>query len=51
VQDALLSAFKHLARFEGRSQMSSWIMAIVINSVRVQLRRDGTRVTLDSNPG
>lgn len=49
VQDALLSAFKHLTRFEGRSQMSSWIMAIVINSVRVQLRRDLRRkmVSLD----
>ena len=39
VQDALLSAFKHIARFEGRAQMSSWLMAIVINSVRMQLRR------------
>jgi RNA polymerase sigma-70 factor (ECF subfamily) len=39
VQDAMLSAFKHIARFEGRSQMSSWLMAIVINAVRMQLRR------------
>lgn len=39
VQDAMLSAFKHIARFEGRAQMSTWVMAIVINVVRGQLRR------------
>jgi len=39
VQDAVLSAFKHIARFEGRAQMSTWLMAIVINAVRMQLRR------------
>jgi len=35
----MLSAFKHIARFEGRAQMSTWVMAIVINAVRAQLRR------------
>jgi len=39
VQDAKLSAFKHIARFEGRAQMSTWVTAIVINAVRGQLRR------------
>jgi len=39
VQDAMLSAFKHIARFEGRAQMSTWMMAIVINAARAQLRR------------
>jgi RNA polymerase sigma-70 factor (ECF subfamily) len=39
VQDAVLSAFKHIARFEGRARMSTWLMAIVINAVRMQLRR------------
>jgi RNA polymerase sigma-70 factor (ECF subfamily) len=39
VQDAMLSAFKHIAYFEGRAQMSTWLMAIVINAVRMQLRR------------
>ncbi len=39
VQDAVLSAFKHVARFERRAQMSTWLMAIVINAVRMQLRR------------
>lgn len=39
VQDAMLSAFKHVADFEGRAKMSTWLMAILINAVRMQLRR------------
>jgi RNA polymerase sigma-70 factor (ECF subfamily) len=39
VQDAMLSAYKHIAHFEGRAQMSTWLMAILINAVRMQLRR------------
>jgi RNA polymerase sigma-70 factor, ECF subfamily len=39
VQDAVLSAFVHIARFEGRARMSSWLMSIVINSVKMQLRK------------
>jgi RNA polymerase sigma-70 factor (ECF subfamily) len=38
VQDAMLSAFKHIAHFEGRAQMSTWLMAIAVNAVRMQLR-------------
>jgi RNA polymerase sigma-70 factor, ECF subfamily len=39
VQDAMLSAFTHIAGFDGRSKMSTWITAIVINAVRMQVRR------------
>jgi RNA polymerase sigma-70 factor, ECF subfamily len=39
VQDALLSAFRHIAQFNGRAQMSTWLTAIVINAARMQLRR------------
>src|SRR5260370_13994343 len=39
VQDALLSAFTHLAQFRGQAQMSSWVTAIVTNAARMQLRR------------
>lgn len=39
VQDAILSAFKHISSFEGRARMSSWVMSIVINSVKMQLRK------------
>jgi RNA polymerase sigma-70 factor, ECF subfamily len=39
VQDAMLSASRHIAQFDGRAQMSTWLTAIVINAVRMQLRR------------
>jgi RNA polymerase sigma-70 factor, ECF subfamily len=39
VQDAMLSAFKHIADFEGRAQMSTWLTAVVINAIRMQIRR------------
>jgi RNA polymerase sigma factor (sigma-70 family) len=39
VQDALLSAYKHLDQFHGGAQMSTWMTTIVINSARMQLRR------------
>lgn len=39
VQDALLSAYKHLSQFKGHAQISTWLTAIVINSARMQLRR------------
>jgi RNA polymerase sigma-70 factor (ECF subfamily) len=31
VQDALLSAHKHVGQFEGRSQLSTWLTRIVTN--------------------
>jgi RNA polymerase sigma-70 factor (ECF subfamily) len=39
VQEAVLSAYKHLDQFKGQAQMSTWLTAIVINSARMQLRR------------
>jgi RNA polymerase sigma-70 factor (ECF subfamily) len=39
VQDAMLSAFKHIAAFDGRARLSTWVTAIVINAVRMQVRR------------
>jgi RNA polymerase sigma-70 factor (ECF subfamily) len=39
VQDALLSAYKHLDQFRGQSQMSTWLTAIVINCARMRLRK------------
>jgi RNA polymerase sigma factor (sigma-70 family) len=46
VQEAMLSAFKHIASFEGRARMSTWLMAILINTVRMQLRRRPRHVLL-----
>src|SRR3984957_9492162 len=39
VQDALLSAYKHIDQFRGEAQMSTWLNAIVSNSARMQLRK------------
>src|SRR6267378_834383 len=39
VQDALLSAYKHLDQFKGEAQLSTWLTAIVTNSARMHLRR------------
>lgn len=38
VQDALLSAYKNIGQFEGRSQLSSWLVRIVINAANMKLR-------------
>lgn len=39
VQEALLSAYKHLHEFRGESQLSTWLTSIVANCARMQLRR------------
>jgi RNA polymerase sigma-70 factor (ECF subfamily) len=39
VQDALLTAYKHLNQFRGDSQLSTWLTTIVCNSARMHLRR------------
>ncbi len=53
VQDALLSACKHLNQFRGQAQMSTWLTAIVTNSARMQLRRRSCQiqVSLDEQFG
>lgn len=39
VQDALLSAYKHLDQFKGTAQMTTWLTTIVTNSALSQLRK------------
>jgi RNA polymerase sigma-70 factor (ECF subfamily) len=39
VQDALLSAFKHLHQFKGSARMTTWLTSIVTNSALTILRR------------
>src|SRR5580700_5525372 len=46
LQDGLLSAYRNLARFEGRSRFSTWLNRIVINAaLRRRRRAKGLRVT------
>lgn len=53
VQDALLSACRHLDQFRGESQISTWLTAIVFNSARMRLRhrRRNVHVSLDEPIG
>jgi RNA polymerase sigma-70 factor (ECF subfamily) len=52
VQDALLSACRHLGQFKGQAQLSTWLTAIVSNAARMQLRRRrGSYLSLDEKQG
>jgi RNA polymerase sigma-70 factor (ECF subfamily) len=53
VQDAVVSADRHLAQFRQEAQISTWLVAIVVNSARMQLRRRlrATFVSLDYSCG
>jgi RNA polymerase sigma-70 factor, ECF subfamily len=53
VQDALLSALKHVGQFKGQAQMSTWVTTIVINSSRMKLRKRSTvtQLPLDESGG
>ena len=52
VQDALLSAYKHLAQFRGQARISTWLTAIVINAARMKLRRRrGVWLSLEQQQG
>ena len=49
LQEGMLSAFRNLRRFEGRSQFSTWLTRIVINAalMRLRSRRARPAVSLD----
>jgi RNA polymerase sigma-70 factor (ECF subfamily) len=47
VQDALLSAYKHLGQFRGQAQLSTWLTTIVTNAARMKLRRRDSYLSLD----
>jgi RNA polymerase sigma-70 factor, ECF subfamily len=47
MQDALLSAFKHIGGFEGRSKISTWLVSIARNAALQQLRRRKHTESLD----
>ncbi len=53
VQDALLSAHKHIDQFRGEAQMSTWLTTIVSNAARMKLRSRlrQTHVSLDEPIG
>ena len=48
MQDVFLSAFKHIARFEGRSKVSTWLTAIARNAAFQLIRKRKDTESLDS---
>ena len=52
LQEGLLLAFRNLLRFEGRSEISSWLTRIVINAalMRLRSRRTHAAAPLDEMP-
>ena len=51
VQDALLSAYKHLGQFRGQAQLSTWLTTIVTNAALMKLRRRDGYLSLDEEQG
>jgi len=49
LQEGILSAFKNLPRFEGRSGLSTWLTRIVINAALMQLRSRRTHEATSSD--
>jgi len=49
LQEGMMSAYRNLRRFEGRSQFSTWLTRIVINAalMRLRSRRSRPAVSLD----
>ncbi len=52
LQDGMLSAYRNLRRFEGRSQFSTWLTRIVINAALMRRRSAKARpaISLDETP-
>lgn len=53
VQDALLAAYTHLDQFKGESQISTWLMAILLNCARMRRRQRmrHVHVSIDESAG
>jgi RNA polymerase sigma-70 factor (ECF subfamily) len=51
LQDVFLSAFKHLAGFQGRSRFSTWLVSIARNTAVQRLRERKSFESLDESGG
>lgn len=47
VQEAWVSIYKALPKFEGRSSLKTWIFTIVSNEAKTRLRKESRMVSLD----
>jgi RNA polymerase sigma-70 factor, ECF subfamily len=50
MQDTLMSAFKHIGGFQGRSKFSTWLVSIARNAALQRLRRGKNMESLDGGP-
>src|SRR5215831_15112810 len=48
LQDGLLSAFRNLSQFKGRSQFSTWLTRVVVNAALMRLRQIRPKVMTSS---
>jgi RNA polymerase sigma-70 factor, ECF subfamily len=48
LQEALLSAFRHLHQFKGRARLSTWMHAILLNAARSRLRKRRSQPLISS---
>jgi|ERR1700733_186067 len=49
VQESFLKAYRHIHKFDGRSQFSAWITRIVINTALMSLRKRRRYVEVSIN--
>ena len=50
VQEAFLSAFKAIDRFDGKSKISTWLHRIVVNSALMRLRKKSSKMEESLEP-
>ena len=46
VQEAWLSAYRNLAKFEGRASLKTWLITIVSNEAKTRLRKESRTVSI-----
>jgi RNA polymerase sigma-70 factor (ECF subfamily) len=51
VQEAWISAYENIGKFEGRSSIRTWLAQIVMNAARMRLRKAGREINLDFSSG
>lgn len=51
VQEAWVSVHKHIANFERRSSLKTWILTIVSNEAKARLRKESRHVSLEQLDG
>lgn len=51
VQDAWVSAYKHIGNFERRSSLKTWLLIIVSNQAKARLRKESRQISLDQLDG